>query len=357
MPPKLPANQALTPGMWTNGYKRRVLEHVSDRVRVWQQDKLIVGGKVVRLYLPVRETTPGAVACTCEKATNRQADRPCNSCYGTKFAPGFVRFLHQTLFFASAEYAGFTLTNVERDTTIKPHRLVLSDGALTGTIVTPDKAYTNPTSVPEAPVEAGPVDWETHVDAPTRSAGATVLTEFSTDAGATWTAVAAINGPNRPEGSGNIRFRVTLTRTSVDDEGPAFEILRMRRPSPENENPHIARFRDDYVSGGVLMLRTPVTQQLALDPARGLQVAHDGDRGWTSPLDFYDLSLPRDTPPCRLDDDEGGPHPFYEYPSGVFADRRYVMTQIAYSDELGVFTSQSWGDRLAQAGESVWLVF
>lgn len=357
MPPKLPAGQRLAPGFWVNPWRRRMLESQPDRVRVWQQDKLITAGKVVLLYQPVRATTPGAVRCTCLKATNQQSDRPCNTCYGTTWAPGFTLFLHDTLFWSSAEAGTFTLTGCEIDTVIKPNRVVLSDGQLSGTIVTTAKAYANPGTAPEAPVEAGPTDWETQTDAAVRSAGSTVVVEFSTDSGATWSAIAAINGAGQPVNTGTVMLRITLTRASVDDEGPAWEITRIRRPAPERENPHIARFRDDYVTGAVLMLRTPVIQQLALDPQRGLQVGHGGDRGWTAPLDFYDLTLPREDPSTRIDDDEGGPHPFYEHPSGVFADRRYVMTSVSYSTELGVFTAQSWTDRLAQGGESVWLVF
>src|SRR3990167_10224931 len=133
-------------------------------------------GRPVFLWQPVLSTTVGVVACTCEKDTTQNSDVKCLSCCGVKLAPGYLRFLHETLFFVSAESALFTLTSTSLDLRKKPNRIQLSAGMATGTIVTQDKAFANPRGV----------DWEVELLAFRKIAGDTVTLEFSTDAGTTY---------------------------------------------------------------------------------------------------------------------------------------------------------------------------
>jgi hypothetical protein len=130
----------------------------------------------------------------------------------------------------------------------------------------------------------------------------------------------------------------------------------MRRPMIENENEMIIRTRPDHVTGRILILRPWVAEQDSLEPGRGRIIDHLGDRTWTAPLDFFDSSLAHDTPACRIDD-AFGPHPFYQFSSGIQAGTRYVLTKVNYNDQFGVFTHQLFDDRRAQDGENYWLVW
>src|SRR5574343_186918 len=161
-PPKLPRNQRYAPGMWSNPHKIYQHEHIAERIQVWQQDKLILSGRPVHLWLPVGESqvdadpgggiggNVGAIRCTCVASAAVRADRTCTHCYGTGYAPGYLRFGYDTISAlaahaapASGGYGGeaWTLTDVELDTTITPWRFALSAGATTGTVETTDRDF------------------------------------------------------------------------------------------------------------------------------------------------------------------------------------------------------------------------
>jgi hypothetical protein len=128
-------------GAWSNPFKRLECGEEASKVRVLLEDKLIARGRWADFWLPVTPKTPGIVACTCVKESAQIAERTCLTCHGTKFAPGFTRFLHQTHFWCSAEAASFTLTNTALDTsTKKAHVISLAPNALTGTITTSAKS-------------------------------------------------------------------------------------------------------------------------------------------------------------------------------------------------------------------------
>lgn len=338
-------------GHWGRPWKRVELDQTAPKIRVMLQDKLITRGRWCRLWLPVGSTTSGVVPCTCVKASTDTADRTCLTCYGTKYAPGYQKFLTETLFWASAEHASFTLTGAQISTAKKANLVVLTNGETTGIVETQEKAYTNPNE------EA----WEVRVDAYLRSAGATLTLEYSIDSGASWDPVALTTQPLGYTGSiagadlgisGNIAFRVTLTRVSASDATPAFEILRMRRVRTEDENPFFEHNRTDWASGSILMLSPWVTENDGINPGQGRVVEHPGDKTWTSPLDFFDTSITADTPPCRIDDGDAGPHPFYRYSRGIQTDTTYVLTRSYWNEKLGIFTHQFFDDRRAQDEEN-----
>jgi len=324
-------------------------QQTPESIRVLLEDKLIARGKLVTLWLPVHDTTPGVVPCTCVKDTSKAADQPCLSCYGQRFIPGFLKFMTQTLFWSSAEASSFVLTGCQVDLSIKPNRITLSPSSTSATIVTTDKAYTNPQAAL----------WTVHMDAFDRSPGATVTAEFSTDAGVTYNPIANINNIGvQPVGTGTLRLRITMTRTATTVKSPVFEIARVRRVTVENVNPRLTDQKVNYQPGQIIVARTQVLERFSLEANRGIVADHLQDRGWTSPLDLFDQSLTHDTPPCRIDEGFGaGPHPFYEYSDGVLQGTRYPIVQLAWNEQIGVFTQQSWADRRAQPGEVYNLVF
>jgi hypothetical protein len=337
-------------GYWGNSSWCRVQqEEIAEKVFALLSDKLLTRGVPVWLYKPAFSDVPGSVICTCTKDTNQVSDRPCNECYGTGFAPGYFRFLHETVFAGVSEASGYTLTNCAIDKTIKPHRILLDPTALSGTIETFDKSYSN---------LAGD-DWSTKLDAFIRAAGNTATAQFSTDGGITWLVLTAINGISKPIGTGIIRFKITLTRTALESKSPAFEIIRARHVLSQNYNEgRITDIRGGVLPGQILILRPWVVEQSSVDQGRGTLLDWAGDRSWTMPLNFFDKTILPDTLLAKLDDANAGPHPFFEHASGMKLGTRVVITNIKYSEELGVFTHQSFDERRAQSAESPYkLVF
>ena len=87
-------------GYWGRSpWERIEQEQTAGKIKALLQDKLIARGQAVFLYLPVTSGIP----CTCDKNTNQVNDRPCPECYGTGFVPGYLRFLHETVFFTASQ--------------------------------------------------------------------------------------------------------------------------------------------------------------------------------------------------------------------------------------------------------------
>lgn len=346
-------------GYWgRNPACRIVTDQTAAKIRALLQDQLLANGRPVWLWQPVSSATPDVVACTCDKNTTQSADFKCLSCLGSKFAPGYLKFLHTTLHWSSAAAGGYTLVNAALDYTKKPNRVQLIPGQATGTITTTDRAFSNPTSE----------DWEIELMAYRRVAGDVIGLSYSLDAGATWIPVALTESPRigflgtltgalKPVGAGNIRFRVTLTRANgATAESPSFEILRARYLRRRDVNP-VLFGSTGYQAGQILLLKTWETEVVSRQVAQGRLIEHEGDRSWTAPFDFFDLSLARDTPPVALDDRNPGAHPFFEATSGV-RQGRYAMMAVSLDTTIqNIMTHQSLTERLVQPGEMYGLVW
>jgi len=365
---RLRRTQGCIPGYWgSDPHSRLVAERTADKVRKLLEDQLRTNGRPVWVWMPVYEASVGTVPCSCDKETTKTADYKCLSCYGHRFIPGYRKFMHETLFFASAEYAGyvgpypptqapFVLTGVSIDTRKKPHRLQLNAGVTSGTIVTPDKPFSNPGSDP----------WELELAAYRKTAGDTVTLELSTDSGASWSPVTLTPGPLfgyrgtfTANGSGVLRFRVTLTRASgASPESPSFEVVRVRHVLSRNANPILRQREPDWSPGQILILRTWDQEMVIREMARGRLVEALGDRSMTAPLDFFDISIGKDTPAAAFDDREPGPHPLFEFASGVRTAQRYAMYAVNIDSTLDdVMSHQSFSERRVQEGELYSLVF
>lgn len=339
----------IEPTYWGNDpYDRIEDDRTPEKIRKSLEDELRANGNVAWLWLPVAATADGVILCTCDKQTSPSADYKCLSCYGTRYVPGYRKFLHETMHFSSAEYATFTLSNLERDTSIKPHRLKLTSGSTTGSLTTGDKAYANP----------GSDTWTVELAAYKQALTDTVALDFSTDAGASWTAVTLEAGrlfgyrgtlTPTPTGTGTLRFRVTLTRASGSAlTSPSFEILRTRHVRSRDVN-EILRQHPKYQDGMILTLKTWDQEFVSREIARGRPIEHLADRMRTAPLDFFDTSIPINTPAAALDDREAGPHPMIEYVSGVRLATRYAVFAINLDHTIHDFlTYQSFSERRSQ---------
>lgn len=367
-------------GYWSNPHRYMLGAQVPQKVRVLLQDKLITAGRRVGLWTPVTSatrvttTTSGIVPCTCVKDTTDSGERSCLTCHGAKFAPGLLKFGHQTHFWCSSE-AGttdnrLTLAHCEVSHTKKVNIITLSDGQSTGSITFTATLPLNPTLTP----------WHFRLDGFKRSEGASVVLDYSLDSGTTWVTptltaplpgsswgysgsldaadLLVITDPLDPDytTAASVTFRITLTRASATVLSPAFEIFRLRRTMPEHLGRELVRQRKDVLPGEILLARTQVNEQDMLDALRGRITEHLSDHMWTSPLDFFDTSITPETPSARIAD-AFGPHPFYEYTGGVQEGTRYVLTQGTYNEQFGIFTHQGFNARRTQEGEPYWQVF
>ena len=309
-------------GYWgRDPFKRVQNEQIPGKVRSLLQDKLRTRPKDIFLWQQVLSTTPNIIDCSCVKDTTDRADVTCASCYGVRFIPGYIKFAHETLFMASVS-SGLTLVNTSLDFNIKPNRILLTSGQLSGTIESPEIDFDNT-------IEA---DWDFQVDSPDILTTNTVVVEFSTDNGANFDLLSQINDVGKkPIGTGKIILRVTLTRTNIEDRSPEFEIVRIRH----------AVVAEPFIQ----ILRPQVTEFPSL-MIYGRRVENLAEKFWTAPLDFFDSNITPNTPGARIEENA-----FYERTTGINQGNRFVITKLYYNEEFGIFTHQFFDTRRVQPGE------
>jgi len=308
-------------GYWGPSISARVqAENIPGKILALLWDKLLALGKDVYLWTQIRDTTPGSIICSCTKDTTKRPDTTCSSCYGTGFIPGYIRFLHQTLYFPSIA-VGTVLTNVMLDLNIKPYRLRLVDGQLTGTAVFSAIPYSNLLDL----------DWDVRNDSANIKDTNTVLAEFSTN-GILYYPISQIDDTGKkPLGLGSLYVRITLTRALIDDRGPEFEIIRFRHPTVEK--PYIKILRPQVTE-------VPTWMQYGL---RNEQIA---ERYWTVPLNMFDDTIQPNRPEARILENS-----IYQRVTGINSENKYVTTKLSYNEEFGIFSQQSFETRVSQPEE------
>ncbi len=311
----------LAVGYWGRDIEKRIdSEQTPQKTRVLLQDKLLARGKDVFLWQQVTESTPNSLGCSCVKDTTERADITCSSCYGTKLIPGYIRFAHETLFLSSIS-TGAILVNTILDKNIKPHRILLADNQINGSITSTRIQFDNPLSR----------DWDFKADAANILENNLLVFSFSTD-GISFSSLDEINNVDKkPTGVGGIYLRASLARSNVSVRSPEFEIMRVRHANK--------------VSPFIKILRPPVKGTPTLVTS-GRRRENIGERFWTSPLDFFDKTVPRDTPSALIQENA-----FYQRVNGINNIDRYVMTKFMYNEETGIFTHQSFDTRRTQEQE------
>jgi hypothetical protein len=212
------------------------------------------------------------------------------------------------------------LINVKVDNEIKPHRIILDDLQLSGLITSSRIQYSNPLGL----------NWEYKIDAPNIKATNLISVSFSLD-GINFYPIEDINGPNKPIGIGGIYIQISLSRESVEDRSPEFQIIRLRHPN--SLNPYIK------------ILRPNVNEIPALMQYGG-RVENVGERFWTMPLSYFDSSIPEDTALARIIENA-----FYSRVDGIQAGTKFVITKLMFNEEFGKFTHQSFEPRRVQPEE------
>jgi len=309
------------PGYWGGDISKRVdAEKIPDKILTLLYDKILTRGKDVYLWRQVDSAMPGTIYCSCNKDTTKRPDITCASCYGTKTIPGYDKFAHQTLFVSSIS-PGLTFTNTILNTSIKPHRILLVDNLLTGTVVSAPIAYTN----------LDEYDWDYRVDAPNIKDTNTVVVEFSIN-GTTYNPIANINNTGiKPIGVGNIYIRITMSRVAAADRSPEFEIIRIRHPN--------------VLKPYIKILRPQVTE-LPTWMVYGQRMENMAERFWTMPLNLFDESITPNTSAARIEENS-----FYARISGINAGNKFITTKLTYNEEFNIFTHQSFEVRRTQAEE------
>lgn len=344
---------------------RDILEmyQVPDKVVVLQRDQLHLGGNPYELYLAARSTESTSISCDCltgqvvgtEPVGSREPNTKCEKCYGVGLAPGYRKFMHETLFWFSGEYQGFTLSNVTREIDYVSPRLVLADGALSGTIETPDKTYDNSGG------DAWETDTQVYVPDNTTGAESGYSVEFSTDSGGTWNDLADINGANQPVGTGTIRLRVMLSRTDVDVRSPMFSILRLRhlRSADVNPVPISKQAGSDrpLLPGQILMIKTWQSQQWAALEDRGVIEEREADRSWTTGLSYWDTSVVENSPGDLIRSGEVGDPAIIVQKYGPFEGQRLSLFAPRYNEQMNRVTRQEFSERRIQLGEILYRVW
>jgi hypothetical protein len=110
------------------------------------------------------------------------------------------------------------LTNLTQRQTLRPYKLVIQTGQLTGSLVTP---------VFNIEVNFVGFKWETRVSV--FDPGNTYQTLFSID-GINWIDMIYIQDYVPVGYKGNIQFKIVLSRANVTDRSPMFEIFRLKWP-------------------------------------------------------------------------------------------------------------------------------
>lgn len=261
-------------GYWGRDVFRRVnaeQEHAKQRVLLTDQIK--AGGIRFEMW---RGVTSGQ-RCSCYKEVNRSSEDKCQACHGMSYVPGYLKFGYNTLWMSAVD-ADITFTNTEITTDFKSSKVVLSSGALTGTVESGDKPFSR--SV------LGSV-WEYDAQTYVRIAGqSSVTVKYSLDSGFTWSDMSDLVSAN--PASGVIRFKVILERSFADVLSPLFEIVRARYATIglSVEQPD-----GSYRMGPWLLLMRNIPIEKKTKNEYGDLMDQGSLKAWTTGLSFFDPSV------------------------------------------------------------------
>ena len=317
-------------GYWGRDiYKRIASEQVYAKERSLLEDQLASG-----LRVELWQGVTSGNQCSCYKQSQRAADRKCGSCHGVVdgYVPGYLKFGYETLWMTAVD-SDITMTNVEITNTWKSSKVQLTETALTGVIESGDKAFSRTAIGSQWEYEN--IDFVRDVD------NSSVVVEYSLDSGSTWNSMDNLEIDN--PSSGSIRFRATLTRSSVDILSPLFEIVRSRFATIDLGN----QIGDGVYRDG------PWIKILNSKPFKGSRKSDYGDLPaldggmsfWTVGLGTFDRSIELGS----LDELLSGPNVALRFLDGVLAnDKTYVITNWQHSDPGAyILVTQSFNARVA----------
>ena len=327
-------------GYWGgNPHARVSSELIAEKVLGMNYQKVMAMGMPFALWREASTVQDDLTTCSCVKDTAKQPDIPCLSCYGTGTIPGYLKFGTRT-YWAAAVDEGWGLSNITLDKQNRPFRFQLSAAATSGTATSPNI----PISIID---QLG--DWESKSDGFTRDGGAasTITVQASKDGGLSWFALSALTAQAPTT---QIRFKVTITRTSVSVKSPMFEIVRVRFPT-------FFDIRGEYTEPVIRAIPTWLTEA-EIRQTHGLKLEASGNKMWTLPLTLFDHTIAIESMGARIKDDV-----FVEERFGAETGYRYAVTEFSYSDTFAKFTRQEMTLRKLSGtpgeinGEAIYRVF
>ena len=315
---------SLAAGYWGHTGPKGIMiaTQVPERIIKSNRD-LVKMGVLADIWVAPTENLNFLPTCGCVKSTNQSADVKCAKCHGLKLIPGYVKWGYDTFFFSAVALGltgqadpGATIpATFVKNTSTTLHTLGLAAGVLSSSFQTPDFAIDNKYSE----------NWEMQALVYNRDRGNSNLVEWSLDRGTTW-----LSGDFTKLSltQGTIRFKVTLTRMTLDSISPQFEILRFRYPSQNEPWIRIAK---------------PMGKRKRKREEFGKTEDESGLNYWTVPLidggkatingqvAYNKAWLPNDF--------------FFQILEGTFVGDRYMTVSYARSEHIGVMTSQSFDVR------------
>lgn len=328
---KSPFISGRAPGYWGQNIRCRIQsDGTVDKVLSLHYDKIMAMGLPFAIWREAKAVLENPTQCSCFKDTSKQPDIPCSQCYGTGAIPGYLKFGTRN-YWVESTAAGWTLTNVVVDTNNRPNRLMLATGATSGTAVSPNLTIS---------VVGKLAAWEAKADAFTRDGGAasSVTVEASKDNGATWFALSALESEAPTT---QLRFRVSMTRTTAAVKSPMFEIVRARFATM------LDTMRNELNEP---VIRAIPTWNVEAELRQvGGTLIQNSQTFWTLPLYFFDNTVAQNSVAARLEDDV-----FAEVRYGGEIGFRKPFVEFKYSDTFGTFTRQEFAIRRAagQRGDS-----
>jgi hypothetical protein len=326
-------------GYWGNNIHGRILaEQVPEKVSALLIDKITAMGLPLALWMEVPDIGVGGVTvCSCVGATSKQPDRPCMLCYGVGRIPGFKKFGTTQYWKSSTDT--WTLSNMEVNRDFAPYHLGLTAAATTGSATIGPFAISTVGKLGswEFNVYAACRDSNTAADGGWTGTNSLVYVEWSTN-GSTWRAMSTLASQN--PATGNMYFRVTMTRTAVTVKSPLFGIVRIRFP----------RITDIRMLNGAPEVDEPIIRgietwdnEVMVKEPRSMRTESNNQKFWTLPLSIFDTSLTRDAEESRIQDTA-----FVEQRYGANMGVRFPILDFSYSDKFGIFTRQEFNLRRAQ---------
>ncbi len=317
----------LAVGYWGRDIHARIFagqEHA--RQRALLTDQILAGSIRADLWLGLED----GPRCGCYKESNRQSDRKCSACHGVGVVPGYRKFGYETLWLSGVDTSA-VLTNVQLTKAFRSAKMELVSGALTGTLESADMPFARSVFGSKWEVDIQSFELE--------PAESSVVAEYSLNSGTTWDLLSNLETVNPLDGT--IRFRVTLTRISVDALSPMFEILRARyarialtRKQPSGEH---------RMGPWILVMREPPTTGYQKQEYGDIPI-EDGLEFWTAGLSLFDPSIELGTAAELIE----GPSVLIDILDGARAGNRYVATSWKNSDPFGyMIVSQTFKIRIA----------
>lgn len=313
-------------GYWGRDIHRRVLaesEHVRQRSLLTEQ--VMAGGFRMALWTSAKD----GVRCGCYKLSHQQAERKCSSCHGVGYVPGYFKFGYNTIWMTGMD-DDVVLDGMRITKDFKSSKMELLPDRISGYIESSDKSFVR---------SAIGSSWEYRSEHFLRDeSGSDIKVEFSLDSGFSWNDISEL--PVINPSSGVIRFKVILTRDTLNVISPLFEILRARYATINLSN---QQSDGSYRLGPWILVMKSIPNRQYIKSEKGDLPQEDVNKFWTMGLATFDPSI-------QIGSEEEllvGPGILMEVLDGALKGHRYVITSWQNSDPFAyIIVDQSFNARI-----------